>query len=483
MPSRGQRYALADHRREFRVAVDLAQPDLPRRHETEEQADGGVLGRQRPLSLDPPTELFVEAFNGVRGPQRLPLRLGEAEKGEQLVAALGETPRDPRTARAPLARTGGVGGPGALATGGVDEAMEVLAELGERMLGRFALEIPQLVHATPLHRSLGPRAPDGPPQPRVAVDDAQQRRLEAAADQRVDEAGPGVGRLGPAQLQRQELLLAISEHPHRREHGHADHLARAADAQGEGVEIEIHEVDIAQRAGHPRRESLPERGHDAGDGSLRERGGFEQRRQRPADPPGVAAGQIGSDDRFVHLAQPALVTRHDRRGPFRPAAGGGEHDTAGERERQRSGRPRQGSRLLPVAVPAAGLGALVHGRAQRRGQFLLHRRLDRAPHPLVNQLAQRDGFLLMRSGLLPATLVHGAFLHWPPWSAVGWWLDFPTGRMRHFSFSTQLGTRPSGTRQTLDVRSKDIFTSAHWWVRWYARTMRQRQILVVDDEP
>src|SRR5713226_5744127 len=157
MPSRGQRYALADHRREFRVAVDLAQPDLPRRHETEEQADGGVLGRQRPLSLDPPTKLFVQAFNGVRGPQRLPLRFGEAEKGEQLVAALGETPRDPRTARAPLARTGGVGGPGALAIGGVDDAMEVLAELGEGMLGRFALEIPQLVHATPLHGGLRPR--------------------------------------------------------------------------------------------------------------------------------------------------------------------------------------------------------------------------------------------------------------------------------------------------------------------------------------
>lgn len=135
-----------------------------------------------------------------------PLRLGEVEKGKQLVAALRETLRDPRTALAPLARTGGVGSPGALATGGVDDAMEILAELGEHMLRRFALEIPQLVHATPLHRGLGPRAPDCPLQPCVAVDDAQQRRLEVTADQRVDEAGPGVGRLGPAlQLKRQEL--------------------------------------------------------------------------------------------------------------------------------------------------------------------------------------------------------------------------------------------------------------------------------------
>src|SRR5574342_777111 len=37
----------------------------------------------------------------------------------------------------------------------------------------------------------------------------------------------------------------------------------------------------------------------------------------------------------------------------------------------------------------------------------------------------------MRSGLLPATLVHGGFLHWPPWSTVDWWVEFHTGRMRH----------------------------------------------------
>jgi hypothetical protein len=41
--------------------------------------------------------------------------------------------------------------------------MEVLAELGERVFGRFALEIAQLVHATPLHRGLGPRAPAAGP--------------------------------------------------------------------------------------------------------------------------------------------------------------------------------------------------------------------------------------------------------------------------------------------------------------------------------
>jgi len=54
--------------------------------------------------------------------------------------------------------------------------MKVLAELGERMLGRLAFEIPQLVHATPLHRGLGPRAPDGPPQSRVNAPCARSQR-------------------------------------------------------------------------------------------------------------------------------------------------------------------------------------------------------------------------------------------------------------------------------------------------------------------
>lgn len=94
---------------------------------------------QQGLGLDPPTKVLIQALNGVRRPQRLPLRLGEVEKGEQLFAALGQAPRDPRTALAPLAL--GVRSLGTLATGGVDDMMKVIAELSERMLGRFALEI------------------------------------------------------------------------------------------------------------------------------------------------------------------------------------------------------------------------------------------------------------------------------------------------------------------------------------------------------
>src|SRR5713226_7352401 len=133
--SRGRRHTLADGGRELRVAVDLPQPDLPRRHQAEEQADRGLLGRQRALRLDPPSKLLVQALDGVRRPQRLPLRPGEAKEGEQLLAALREAPRDPRTALAPFALEVSVRDARPLPTGGIDDAMEVLAELGERMLG------------------------------------------------------------------------------------------------------------------------------------------------------------------------------------------------------------------------------------------------------------------------------------------------------------------------------------------------------------
>src|SRR6266446_116817 len=67
MPSRGRRHALADHRREFRVAVDLAQPDLPRRHETEEQADGGVLVAPARLNETWALDFMADAFYDGRG--------------------------------------------------------------------------------------------------------------------------------------------------------------------------------------------------------------------------------------------------------------------------------------------------------------------------------------------------------------------------------------------------------------------------------
>jgi hypothetical protein len=72
--------------RDLAPAVDPAQLDLPARHKAEEEGQRSVLAWQRALRLHAAAEFLVEPFNRVRRPQRLPLRLGEAEEREQLVA-------------------------------------------------------------------------------------------------------------------------------------------------------------------------------------------------------------------------------------------------------------------------------------------------------------------------------------------------------------------------------------------------------------
>ena len=203
-------------------------------------SDPCVLTRRRNSSFKRST-LFV-----VLSSERLPLGFGKAEEGEQLVAALREAPHNPGTALAPLAFEGGDGDPRAVATRGIDDAMKVLAEFGEHVLGRLALEVAQLMHTAALHRGLGPHALDGPPQPGVAVDDAQQRGRQAALHEIVHEPVPRRGRLGGTQLESQQLLAAIGEDPGCREHGRAHHLPRAAHPQDERVEVEIDHIDVVR---------------------------------------------------------------------------------------------------------------------------------------------------------------------------------------------------------------------------------------------
>ena len=98
---------------------------------------------------------------------------------------------------------------------GVDDLVEVRLHLGQRVLGRLALEVAQLVDRAPLHRRLAPHRRERPPQPRVAVDDAEHRRSEAALDQAIEKSLPRFVRLAPAHLQRNELLLSVGEHRQR----------------------------------------------------------------------------------------------------------------------------------------------------------------------------------------------------------------------------------------------------------------------------
>jgi hypothetical protein len=104
-----------------------------------------------------------------------------------------------------------------------------------------------------------------------------------------------------------------------------------------------------------------------------------------ANPARVAAGQVRRHDRFIHPAEPSLIARQDRRGPFcrseqRGARHGQGHRPAG---------PGQRARLGAVAVPAPYFCALIRPRPQRGAQLLVDGRLDGELNVLVDQLTQR----------------------------------------------------------------------------------------------
>src|SRR5882672_11390218 len=111
---------LAEHRGDFPPAVDPAQLDLPAGHETEEQDQGRIFTRERALRLHAAAKLLVEPLNRVRGAQRLPLRLGEAEEREKFVAAFSEARHHTRAALVPRALQGAVGDTRSVSAGRVD---------------------------------------------------------------------------------------------------------------------------------------------------------------------------------------------------------------------------------------------------------------------------------------------------------------------------------------------------------------------------
>ena len=230
--------------------------------------------------------------------------------------------------------------------------MEIVADVRERVLRGFALDVAKLVDATALDGCSRPDLPDGPPQPGIAVDDAEQRSSEAPGYKIVEAAFPRGERLASTQLQGQQVFAPVGKDADHTQHWRAYDLPATAHTQGEAIEVDVDHPEIVERTRTPRLQPAFERGHHPRDRALRERRGLEQRLQRPTDPALVAPGQVRADHRFVDLAHPPLVARHNRRGPFLPTARR-RQGRPRERERQRPGRARQGANLDAVAVSAS----------------------------------------------------------------------------------------------------------------------------------
>src|SRR5579884_2558657 len=143
-PRQGGGVIRRDHLGEVLPAIDAPHPDLPARVEGMEEVEHTRLGRQRRLRLDAAPELFVEALDGLRGPQALPLGAREAEEGQEFLPRLRQAARDAGTAALPAGDEAGVGllrGRPAL---GLGDLVEVGPQGVQRPLGAVASRLRSL---------------------------------------------------------------------------------------------------------------------------------------------------------------------------------------------------------------------------------------------------------------------------------------------------------------------------------------------------
>ena len=150
----------------------------------------------------------MKSLNCVGGPERFPLCLGKGEERKEFVATLAQACYDPRTTLAPGTLEGRVSGMGSLGTGGVRDAMEVIADLRKDMFRRLPLEITQLVDTTALHCGTGPHLADRAPQP------ARAQELEPSLGDLIHHEV----RVAIEMAVHEELCAALGTTPYERSH-------------------------------------------------------------------------------------------------------------------------------------------------------------------------------------------------------------------------------------------------------------------------
>jgi hypothetical protein len=105
----------------------------------------------------------------------------------------------------------------------------------------------------------------------MPADDADHRGRQTARDEIIERALPRLERLPAAEVQGEQLFLAIGSDGHHTQHGHADDLPGALHPQRDRVEVHPEDTQPGQQAATPGLQLALERAHDPGDGALRKR--------------------------------------------------------------------------------------------------------------------------------------------------------------------------------------------------------------------
>ena len=129
--------------------VDLAECNLPACQQGPEEHAGGFGAGRHALSLDAPLELLMQALDGIRGANRLPLLVREAQEGEELVSGLFEAVSNRAALETPFADERLALGLHVLCRLGVDHVGVIGADLVIELLRRVRQEVPILVNIMP----------------------------------------------------------------------------------------------------------------------------------------------------------------------------------------------------------------------------------------------------------------------------------------------------------------------------------------------
>src|SRR5208282_4325247 len=295
---------------------------------------------------------------------------------------------------------------------------EFLLQMG-RSLGQ---QVPELVISTALKREARPLRLKRRGQARVAVDHRQHRDPQLTRDQRMHRVEPGTFAFRSRKPQVQNHAAAIGTHAQRDQHRYPHPLFPDPHPRIPAVQKQVTNLQRAEIPTRPGRKILPQPSHQARDRVLRQRRSAQQRRQRSAQPPGIGAAQIHSQDRLVDALRAPLVARDDVAAPLALPPIGARDSCSRQRDGARPKAGGQSSRTLAVPVShALRANSLRARRAQRFFQFFLDDDLDGVPNPLAQLLLER-AFSLPSA---PAIPLHSVILRHPPPSGRELWLNSP----------------------------------------------------------
>src|SRR3989338_6255084 len=234
--------------------------DLTADQKSKQQTFRCLRVRKRALGFHPSSKLPVKPLNDIGRAQRLPLALGKAVKGEQLLSTFLQTRSDLRGQLLPLQDKFPIGFPAFIQRVGSDNPVIVASHLFQGMPWHMALQVAKFMHRTHLHRHFGPA---------------------------LFYSGS-------------KSLVPTLANPQGHQHRSREDLVGYPDPERDGIEVEHRQGKSFKRALAPGTKQRLKPSDNARDRALGERGATQQGIKSPPNTTPVGPSQITSQKGTVH---------------------------------------------------------------------------------------------------------------------------------------------------------------------------------------